>query len=250
MDEPTEKKLREYIDRVGATQVGVPVTTDEVFFDYLPQPDNPLQEQAGTAKGTEDRSPYALTRQDIWLQTSNGNWVCRTPQKEDMTFRTHLSVPHEKRVPLYRTIHGEHPIRIELNLQQDLLDKENIKTLAQSLEELGVGPIAQLKTQKERFVLPNEFVLELIKTDSGFSSGNLSIYVSQTKEADLKRVGNTISTLIEEIGIEHVPYCPTPALEYIYRNNPDHYRMLVRAGVAPERKEETKKPQPEKSKSE
>lgn len=192
---------------------------------------------------TEKFELYTLSKRDTWLRLSNGAWVCQSPFK-DTKGDTHLRLPVHERVAHYEEQHGEKEIRRELNLQQDVTREAREKIKLPSLTDdlavrMGVVPYATFKYTQTVYNMPENFVLDVYSTDFGYSIAIMSSVVKNGTEIDLNNRSATMISTLGKLGIDmdKQPQTKSLILEWIARNNPDHYRALVDANIAPPQQE-------------
>jgi len=210
---------------------------ETTFFDCVPKQFD--QSTQPFPINPEKFELYSLSKRDIWLRLVNNVWMCQSPFK-DTKGETHLNLPIDQRVPHFDEQHGEKEIRRELNLQQDMTREAREKIKLPSLQEdlavrMGVVPYASFKYTQTIYNMPENFVMDVYSTDFGYNIAVMSSVVKNGTELDLSNRSATMITSLETLGIEieKVPYTKSLILEWIARNNKDHYQVLVDSNIAP-----------------
>lgn len=205
------------------------------YFDSVPQ-NKQLTPDAAVAQNVE---LYTLSKKDIWLKQLNNVWHCMCPHA-DTAGITHLNQQHADRIPHYDEQHSEKEIRRMLNLQQDLTKeaREGIKlpTLAEDLKtRMGVVPYASFKYAQATYALPEHFLLDLYSTDFGYNVVYLQSIVRNGTELDLANRCTSLMNVLQKIDVDIQSYSftRTMILEFIKRNNPEQWKVLVDGGVVP-----------------
>lgn len=183
---------------------------------------------------------YTLSKKDIWLRTVDNFFLCQTPFK-DYDGRTHLQQPIFDRIPHFEEQRGEKEIRRELNLQHDVTReaREGIKlpTLQEDLRNrMGVVPYATFKCTQRVFGLPNHFVMDMYSADFGYDIADIQTVVKNGTELELSKRCNELIGYLCEIGVnmDNYPFTRTLILEWIARNNKEHYQALIDSGIVPD----------------
>lgn len=231
-------KFKSTISSKGKGQEVENHTFETTYFDSAPKKFH-LKEDALVPQG-EKFELYTLSKKDIWLRKLNDVWICDSPHR-DADGQTHLDEIVFDRIPHYERHEGEKEIRRELNLQQDMTReaREGIKlpTLAEDLKvRMAVVPYAQFKYTHTIFNLPEHMVCDLYATDFGYSMAEIQSIVKNGTDLDLTNRGLALESYLESIGVdmsEH-PFTKTMILEWIARNNPEHYQALMDAQVVPD----------------
>lgn len=160
-----------------------------------------------------DTANFSLTTKDMWLRQRGDRFELKVPlnQGESMTNRV---------LDQYEEYETEEEIRKILNLPEK-------KTLKEDLEESGYCPIATLTTTRKKYK-KGEFIIDFDTIDFGYSIGEIELMIKDKSE--IKEASDKIIAFAEENGLI-ITAVLGKLVEYIRRNDSEHYQALVNAGV-------------------
>lgn len=160
-----------------------------------------------------DTKNYDLTLRDRWLRKRAGRFELKVPVHENQGRRL---------FDQYRELESEEDIREELVIPR-------FKTFAEDLAILGYEPFATFTTTRRKYI-KDGIGIDLDIAEFGHRVGETEILVAEESQRD-----DAIARL-EEFARAHrleIRHVRGKLIEYIFQFRPDHYRLLVNAGVNP-----------------
>lgn len=162
-----------------------------------------------------DDAGYSLTRQDWWLRSRNGIFELKVPFR-----RRRFLIFFKRPTDQYREIGNEGEIRTMLGLG-------NESSLIEAFGLKGIRPFSRIMTTRSKY-MKEGFVIDIDDIDFGYQIVEIELNVENSRE-----VGNAERQIVDfashhGLRQKHVRGKVT---EYLFRNSPEHYRALKRAGV-------------------
>lgn len=158
-----------------------------------------------------DTADFRLTTKDWWLRNRNGVFELK---------KVVVGETKDINVDRYDEIDDEKEIAKDLEISF----KNN---LAESLKKNQIEPFATIVAMRKKYT-KGSFNLDLDLTDFGYSICEIELMVEdETKMADAMA---KIENFRVEYGL-NAGHVRGKLVEYIYRNRPEHYAILLRAGV-------------------
>lgn len=158
-----------------------------------------------------DTDDFSLTRKDHWLRTRSSRW--------ELKRRLH-ELGHKLGGTAYDEIEDEPGIRAFLQLSEK-------GSLADDLTAAGYKPFARIMTERQSYEKEG-FHIDLDICDFGYELADIELmreHEDQRQDA-LKR----IEDFADRMGLDQTPV-RGKIIEYLYRFFPEHYEVLVDAGV-------------------
>lgn len=160
-----------------------------------------------------DGNNYSLTTQDIWLRRRNGTFELKLPlQEANKTTRT---------LDKYEELDTEEAIR-------EALDIPVKGSLAEDLEAAGFESFCTIVTTRQEYRI-GEFIIDLNHMDFGYSIGEIEMLVST--QGEMEAAEGKILAFARKHGIDTSAPVRGKVIEWLFRNNPKHYKALIDAGV-------------------
>jgi len=160
-----------------------------------------------------DSDDFKLTTKDWWLRNRNGKFELKM---------VNLGKKNSA-VDRYKEINDEREICQFLEIQYKI-------PLIETLGENDIKPFATIKSTREKYK-NGEFTLDFDITDFGYSICEIELMVDS--ETGAEAAVEKIEDFAQNNGLNS-SRVRGKLVEYIYRNSPQHYRMLVEAGVVVE----------------
>lgn len=157
-----------------------------------------------------DTADYSLTRKDIWLRLRGDKFELKVP----------LSENDKTQVDQYREFESPREIKRILGIEgsNDLLD---------DLTRLGYATFCQIETTRRTY---SDGLLSIVLdvTDFGYNIGEVELLVNDSSESS-----DAVNRINKFFGNIDLPVVPVrgKVIEYIRRNNPDHYKILIASGT-------------------
>jgi adenylate cyclase class IV len=152
-----------------------------------------------------------LTSKDWWLRNRNGVFELKkvvVGENKDTAVDRYDEVDDEKEIAK----------DLEINFEN---------TLAESLKQNQIEPFATIVATRKKYQ-KGDFNLDLDLTDFGYSICEIELMVEdETKMAEAMA---KIENFRVEYGLNAGPV-RGKLVEYIYRNRPEHYAILLKSGV-------------------
>ncbi|OGZ45752.1 MAG: hypothetical protein A3C84_00345 [Candidatus Ryanbacteria bacterium RIFCSPHIGHO2_02_FULL_48_12] len=160
-----------------------------------------------------DTKDFSLTTKDIWLRDRGGRFELKVP----------LNDTWDKRVSdQYRELETDAEISEFLHLADDTALKE-------ALHASRYMPFASIVTTRRKY-RKDKFIIDIDVLDFGYQIAEIELMVKQ--ESDIPVAVAEIIAFASAYGLR-LGYVRGKVIEYIRRNNLEHLRALVAAGVAP-----------------
>ncbi len=162
-----------------------------------------------------DTSDYALSTKDIWLRFRDGKCELKVP-RDMKSYDTNA-------IDQYDELLTEQEIRQYLHLPSH-------KTFKEDLEYSGYRPIGTIATNRKAY-RKEGFVIDIDYTDTGYSVGEIEILVE-----DKDGIEEATRKIIEFAARHQLVMKPVRGklAEHIRIHNPEHFHILINAGVFPE----------------
>lgn len=159
-----------------------------------------------------DTPDYFLTRNDIWLRSRDGKFELKLPMKG--------SEASNGRLDQFREIDTEREI-------MELMQLNPCGTLQETLEANGYVPFAIINTVRKKYQ-KGDFIIDLDGTDFGYNIGEIERMVD-----DPSQMEDAVQQILDFSQVHSLTIAPVrgKVIEYVRRNNPDHYNALLEAGV-------------------
>ena len=158
-----------------------------------------------------DTSDYALTTKDTWFRFRDGTSELKVPRAME-SYDTNA-------VDQYDELLTEKEIRQYLRLPSH-------KTFKEDLEYSGYRQIGTITTHRKE-----GFVIDIDYTDTGYSVGEIEMLVDEKE--DIEEATQRIIEFAAQHRLTMIPVRGKIA-EYIRLHNPEHFQILIDAGVFPE----------------
>jgi len=160
-----------------------------------------------------DSPDYKLTTRDKWLRLRGDRFELKLPMNEGKG-------ASDRKLDQYEELDSDDEIRRVLGLKQQ-------GTLREDLEVCGYKSFASFTTTRRKFK-SGEFVIDLDVMDFGYSIGEIELMVSD--ESEMEQALDRILAFANKQGLVIAPV-RAKVIEFINRNNADHYEALKKAGV-------------------
>lgn len=158
-----------------------------------------------------DTADFRLTTKDWWLRNRNGVFELK---------KVVVGENKDINVDRYDEVDDEKEIAKDLEIIFE-------NTLAESLKKNQIEPFATIVAMRKKYK-KSSFNLDLDLTDFGYSICEIELMVEdETKMADAMA---KIENFRVKYGL-NAGHVRGKLVEYIYRNRPEHYAILLRAGV-------------------
>lgn len=207
-----------------------PVIEVEVKFKLAPQDEAKIARIAKFKRETKfvdryfDTRSFALTKNDTWLRLRDSNWECKVPPMPGAGSGKTLS-----HVDQYRELDTEASIYHFLQQQNYLVATPSHPSgpLLDILVNHGFYQFANIASVRRKYQF-GKFNIDLDITDFGYSIGEVELQVEEESEA--AQAKREIEQFVHEHGLD-AGRIRGKVLEYIFRNNPAHYRALQESGL-------------------
>jgi predicted adenylyl cyclase CyaB len=167
----------------------------------------------GAEKHTDvyyDTADHALTKRSIWLRARSGKFELKFPM--DITRR-------EKGVTSYDEIEDDAPISQKLGFPAG-------EPLSQALASRGYRPFARITTDRSKYEKEG-FHIDVDRTDFGHSVVEIELMIAE--KSDMPAAKKRIVNFAEKQGIPTTEIVRGKVIEYLRRNDPDHFHTLEKA---------------------
>ena len=162
-----------------------------------------------------DTTDYRLTRKDRWLRQRNNKWELKIPfaQKD----------ANERITDQYYELENEKEIAkaLEINFTE---------SFSEAVKRSGFFPLATITTTRETYQ-KEDFRIDFDEMDFGFSALEVELLVVSESEVPLAE--KRILEFAKNHGLKDNKV-RAKVIEYLFRNNLDHYNMLVATGIIKE----------------
>ena len=162
-----------------------------------------------------DTTDYGLTRKDRWLRQRNNKWELKIPfaQKD----------ANERITDQYYELENEKEIAkaLEINFTE---------SFSEAVKRSGFFPLATITTTRETYQ-KEDFRIDFDEMDFGFSALEVELLVVSESEVPLAE--KRILEFAKNHGLKDNKV-RAKVIEYLFRNNLDHYNMLVATGIIKE----------------
>lgn len=160
-----------------------------------------------------DTSDFVLTSQDKWLRSRDGRFELKLP--------LHHGV--DRLADQYDELEDDDSIKSALGFVGE-------NSLADNLAANGYKPFGTLTTTRRKYQ-KGDFIIDLDVIDFGdsiYTIGEIEMMVNDKSEID-----GAIEEIISFAKEQRLTIAPVRGkiIEYLKRNNPDHYKVLVEVGV-------------------
>lgn len=161
-----------------------------------------------------DRDDYVLTRADTWLRKRNGKFELKVPASD-------VKQLSQRVVDNYIELVNDEEIRKYLGLSRVL-------PLADVLALAGYKSFVVMKTIRRKYK-NGDFTIDLDTTDYGYNLAEVELMIEENgdKQAAEKR----ILDFVRGLGLNPEGKGKGKLIDYIKRFRPEHYKILVEAGV-------------------
>ncbi|MDP2705707.1 MAG: CYTH domain-containing protein [bacterium] len=158
-----------------------------------------------------DDSEYSLTKKDLWLRDRNGHFELKVPIAANHTGQ-------------YEELENDEEIKKALNFPETA-------ELRQELERRGYSPFyscltIRRKYKKEGFTI--DLDLTSFNQETTYEIAEIELLVNKKEEAE-----EAIAKIKKFAADNGIPYdmARGKIIEFLKRYKPDHYQVLVNAGV-------------------
>jgi len=160
-----------------------------------------------------DNGEYELTLNDIWLRLRDKNAELKMPLEKQ-----------EERSEIFCNRYEE------FNEEAEIRQMLNMRGSGEFLEDLkthGYHPFATITTRRETY-RKQDFRIDIDAVDFGYALVEIELLVE--REEDIKAAEAEIGKFaaLHQLKIDSVR---GKVVEYLFRNSPDHFRMLLEAGI-------------------
>lgn len=160
-----------------------------------------------------DRGAFELTQNDIWLRTRGKNAELKMPlegEKENNSIYCNR----------YEEFCTEQEIRQILNIRKG-------SSFLDDLHTDGYRPFVSLATHRQTYQR-DRFHIDIDAVDFGYELVEVEMMVESEKDA--RNAEKEIERFSRNMGLELKPV-RGKVIEYLFRKNPEHYKVLKEAGV-------------------
>ena len=158
-----------------------------------------------------DATDFSLTARDYWLRTRDGKFELKVP--------LNMKSPDSRKTDQYRELETDIEISKELGFPTDC-------GLSGELVKRGYKPFATITTIRESYRKGN-FHLDFDEMDFGFTAFEVELMVEDNSQ--ISSAEAEILKFAKSHGISDTK-SQGKVIEYIRRNNPEHYRILEARG--------------------
>lgn len=167
----------------------------------------------GAEKHTDvyyDTPDHELTKRSVWLRARSGKFELKFP----------MDVTHQERsVTSYDEIEDDASIAQKLGFPAE-------EPLGQALTSRGYRPFAKITTDRAKYEKEG-FHIDVDRTDFGHSVVEIELMVAE--KSDMPVAKKRIMDFAEKQGIPTTEIVRGKVIEYLRRNNPDHFHVLEKA---------------------
>ena len=162
-----------------------------------------------------DTTDYRLTRKDRWLRQRNNKWELKIPFAQKYA--------NERITDQYYELENEKEIAkaLEINFTE---------SFSEAVKRSGFFPLATITTTRETYQ-KEDFRIDFDEMDFGFSALEVELLVVSESEVPLAE--KRILEFAKNHGLKDNKV-RAKVIEYLFRNNLDHYNMLVATGIIKE----------------
>lgn len=154
-----------------------------------------------------DTADYSLTARDYWLRSRDGRFELKVPLNEES--------PDRRKTDQYRELETDAEIAEKLGLPAD-------SNLVVEFAKKSYGPFAKIVTTRESYRKGN-LHLDFDEMDFGFTTFEVELTVANPSQ--IPNAEAEILRFAKDNGISDTN-ARGKVIEYIFRNNPEHYRTL------------------------
>lgn len=159
-----------------------------------------------------DTADHVLTKKDIWLRTREGKFELKFP----------VGIADRKRdITSYDEIEDDALIARKL-------DFEIVGSLGETLLSRGYYPFAAIATTRLKYE-KDEFHIDIDDADFGYAVSKVELMVASEHDRLLASQRILDFVAAQGIAVENGPVIRGKVVEYIKRNNPDHFQALEKA---------------------
>lgn len=159
-----------------------------------------------------DMADYSLTITDFWLRSRDGRFELKVP----------MLGGGKRLVDQYEELDSDNQIANKLSLPTGNLEKE--------LRGANYSPFATITTIRNKYK-KDGFIIDIDELDFGYNIVEVELMVNEKGEID--NAINKILSFAKANNLE-VSQVRSKIVEYIKRNNPQHYKALLNAGIVKE----------------
>lgn len=159
-----------------------------------------------------DTPNHSLTTKDLWLRSRDGSFELKVP----------TLTGGKRLIDQYEELDSDNQISNKLNLPERNLEDE--------LKKANYSPFATITTLRKKYKKEG-FIIDVDELDFGYNIVEVELMVNDKSEID-----NAISKILSFAKSQNleVGQVRGKIVEYIKRNNPKHYKVLVSAGIVKE----------------
>lgn len=160
-----------------------------------------------------DTSDYLLTKADKWLRLRGNRFELKLPMNQGKG-------SSQRQLDQYEELDTDESIYKALSIK-------STSTLEKDLEINGYKPFSTFTTTRKKYK-KGDFIIDLDVIDFGYSIGEIELMVES--QSEMEEALNKILAFAKEQGLSVAPV-RGKVIEYIKRNNLEHYKALEEAGV-------------------
>ncbi len=158
-----------------------------------------------------DTSTWTLTAKDHWLRSRDGRYELKVPLND---------LGAERLSDQYEELETDQEIATYLKLPLDI-------PLSQALMTSGYAPFCTLTTTRRKYK-KDGFVIDIDRVDFGYDIAEIEYMVKDISE--VRDATEKIITYGEQLGLK-IGAVRGKVGEYLKRNSPEHFQVLVDAKV-------------------
>lgn len=160
---------------------------------------------------------FSLTTKDWWLRQRDGEWELKIPMNQ---------LPHHIRtLDRYQEITDTERIMLalDLNTHRNLFDE---------LKKSSIAPFCIAPTRRAKYT-KDGFNIDIDEANfQEFTYRVAEIELVVNSEADMNKAAQEILDFAAQQGLT-VTYVRGKIIEYLFRQKPDHFQALIKAGIVP-----------------
>lgn len=170
-----------------------------------------------------DTAQFSLTKNDIWLRKRGNDFELKLPMHDE----------NNRLTQQYQEIEGEEKIR-------EIFAIPAVKEFESDIKDFSYKPFCRCITARKKFK-KQEFIIDLDVVTYELPDGELADFTYDLAEIELlvenknemSEAAKKIEKFAFDNGLEN-SYVRGKVLEFLKRKKPDHFQVLVDAGVVRE----------------